>query len=152
MCAALDRQHPRDMFDVKLLMDADGITTETRKAFIIYLASHDRPINELFEPARKNMREVYQREFVGMTKDPVSYEELEQAREQYIKILSESLTQEKRRFLVSIKMAQPEWSLLNIDGIDKLPAIQQKLLNIRKLGKEKHAELLSRLKKKLNIS
>ena len=152
LCAALDRQHPRDMFDVKLLMAGAGITDEVRKAFIIYLAGHDRPINELFEPVRKNMREVYEREFVGMTKDPVSYEELEQAREQYIKILSESLTQDERQFLVSIKMGQPDWGLLNIEGIDKLPAIQWKLLNIKKMEKEKHAELLSRLKIKLNIS
>jgi len=32
LCAALDRQHPRDLFDVKLLLDNEGMTDEIRKA------------------------------------------------------------------------------------------------------------------------
>ena len=41
LCAALDRQHPRDLFDVKLLLDNEGITDKTRTAFIVYLISHN---------------------------------------------------------------------------------------------------------------
>ncbi|HEX9582922.1 MAG TPA: nucleotidyl transferase AbiEii/AbiGii toxin family protein [Gammaproteobacteria bacterium] len=35
ICAALDRQHPRDLFDVKLLLDEGGIDKATRKAFVV---------------------------------------------------------------------------------------------------------------------
>ena len=35
ICAALDRQHPRDLFDVKLLLDNEGLSEEIRLAFII---------------------------------------------------------------------------------------------------------------------
>ena len=40
ICAALDRQHPRDLFDIKLLLETEGVTEEIRRAFIIYLISH----------------------------------------------------------------------------------------------------------------
>ena len=53
ICAALDRQHPRDLFDVKLLLDEGGIDEATRKAFVVYLASHNRPMSELLDPIRK---------------------------------------------------------------------------------------------------
>lgn len=33
LCAALDRQHPRDLFDVKLLLENEGLTERIRIAF-----------------------------------------------------------------------------------------------------------------------
>ncbi len=59
LCAALDRQHPRDLFDVHGLLQAEGITDEVRRAFVIFLASHDRPINELLTPRRQNLERVF---------------------------------------------------------------------------------------------
>ena len=53
LCAALDRQHPRDLFDVHGLFQAEGITDEIRRAFVIFLASHDRPMSELLNPNRQ---------------------------------------------------------------------------------------------------
>lgn len=50
ICAALDRQHPRDLFDIKVLLENEGITPEIRKAFVVYLAGHPRPMNEVIEP------------------------------------------------------------------------------------------------------
>jgi len=32
ICAALDRQHPRDLFDIKMLLDNEGITDKIRTA------------------------------------------------------------------------------------------------------------------------
>jgi predicted nucleotidyltransferase component of viral defense system len=151
LCAALDRQHPRDIFDVKLLLENEGITDEIRQAFVVYLASHDRPINELIDPHRKNVRQIHDREFVGMTTEPISYEELEKVRERYIEILKRDLTQDERQFLVSVKTMNPDWKLLCLEGIEKLPAIQWKLLNIGKMSKKKHAQSLSLLKAKLGV-
>ena len=42
--AALDRHHPRDLFDIHGLLENEGITEELRKALIIYLISHDRTL------------------------------------------------------------------------------------------------------------
>jgi hypothetical protein len=50
--AALDRQHPRDLFEVRDLLANEGIDETLRKAFIVYLLSHNRPMAELIAPQR----------------------------------------------------------------------------------------------------
>jgi predicted nucleotidyltransferase component of viral defense system len=42
--AALDRQHPRDLFDVRDLLANEGIGDELRRAFVVYFLSHGRPM------------------------------------------------------------------------------------------------------------
>ena len=84
ICAALDRQHPRDLFDVKILMEHEGITRDIRRAFIVYLVSHDRPMHELIDPVRKDFKPIFENEFLGMTAKPVEYEALADARENLI--------------------------------------------------------------------
>ena len=44
ICAALDRQHPRDIFDVKYLLEKEGFTDEVKSGFIFSLVSTARPI------------------------------------------------------------------------------------------------------------
>lgn len=151
LCAALDRQHPRDLFDVMVLLENEGITDEIRKAFVVYLASHDRPINELLDPTRKDIRRIYESEFAGMTVEEVKYEELITAREALIGTLMRELTDDEKTFLVSLKEGRPKWSAIGIEGIEKLPAIQWKLMNIQKIGEPKRAESLERLKRKLGL-
>ncbi|MBU4484441.1 nucleotidyl transferase AbiEii/AbiGii toxin family protein [bacterium] len=150
ICAALDRQHPRDFFDIKNLLENEGVTEEVRKAFVIYLASHNRPMNELINPNWIDFREIFERDFVGMTTLPVSYEDLVVARDNLIVQLKSSLTNNEKEFLLSIKKGQPDWNLMNIEGIDKLPAIQWKLLNIKKMPAKKHRESVKKLEKALS--
>jgi predicted nucleotidyltransferase component of viral defense system len=50
LVAALDRQHPRDLFDVMQLFAHEGITPGIRRAFVVYLASHNRPVHEVLFP------------------------------------------------------------------------------------------------------
>lgn len=59
ICAALDRQHPRDLFDVKVLFENEGVTEEIRKAFLVYLVSNNRPINELLNRYKKRTSMLY---------------------------------------------------------------------------------------------
>src|SRR5436309_1955221 len=92
LCAALDRQHPRDFFDIKILLAAEGITEEIRKAFVVYLASTDRPMHELLDPVRRDFQKVFETEFLGMVLVPVRYEELEDVREVVIRRLQAALT------------------------------------------------------------
>lgn len=151
LCAALDRQHPRDLFDVMVLLENEGITEHIRKAFVVYLASHDRPINELLDPTRKDIRRVYESEFAGMTIKGVGYEDLIGARETLIQTLKEELTEGEKAFLVSLKKGQPDWNALAIQGIEKLPALQWKLMNIEKMSDRKRADSLEKLKRKLGL-
>jgi predicted nucleotidyltransferase component of viral defense system len=151
LCAALDRQHPRDLFDVKLLLEDQGITNDIRQAFVIYLASHARPMHELLNPRRKDVRQLYAHEFVGMVTSPVAYDALIETREKMLGILQQTLTEKEKRFLLSLKRGQPEWALMAIDGIDKLPAIQWKLMNIQRMSSHKRAEALENLQTVLGI-
>ena len=151
LCAALDRQHPRDLFDVKILLDNEGITDDIRTAFVVYLASHDRPIHELLDPKRKDVRRIYENEFAGMPVEEIAYKDLIAARETLIEILKKELTDDEKTFLVSIKSGEPNWAVLGIKGIEKLPALQWKLVNIRKIGLKKRGELLGKLKRTLGL-
>jgi predicted nucleotidyltransferase component of viral defense system len=151
ICAALDRQHPRDLFDIKILFDNEGITDDIRKAFIVYLASHDRPMAELLAPKRLDVYKLFESEFVGMTDIPLTYEELVSTREQLVSTLNRDLTSDERRFLFSIKMGEPEWNLLGIIGIEQLPALKWKLANIKRMPHSKHTSALEKLRETLNL-
>jgi predicted nucleotidyltransferase component of viral defense system len=54
ICAAIDRQHPRDIFDVKLLLENEGLTDDIWQGFQIGLISHYKPINKLLSPILKD--------------------------------------------------------------------------------------------------
>ena len=56
LVAAMDRQHPRDLFDVMELFEHGGVTPEIRRAFVVYLASHNRPLHEVLFPQPKDIR------------------------------------------------------------------------------------------------
>lgn len=149
--AALDRQHPRDLFDVKLLFENEGLTDDIRKAFVIYLASHPRPMNELLNPNLKDIKQAFYSQFQGMTNIPIKLADLFDTREQLVKLINKNLTDEERHFLISIKSGVPDWSLIGIPNIDQLPAIQWKLKNIKKMDKVKHREAADKLKSVLSL-
>ena len=145
LCAALDRQHPRDLFDVKFLMENEGITDDLRKTFLVYLISHNRTMTELLRPIRKDISALYKNEFVLMTQVDVPLEELETVRENMISEINVTLTDEERRFLLSFKSLRPQWSLLGLPNIEALPAVRWKMLNLRKMDKGKHSKALKSL-------
>src|SRR5258706_6634499 len=55
LVGTLDRQHPRDLFDVRDLLANEGISDELRKAFVVYVATHNRPIADVLAPTRQNI-------------------------------------------------------------------------------------------------
>ena len=57
LCAALDRQHPRDLFDVQVLFENEGVTADIRQAFLVYVASSSRPLHELLNPHRLDIKQ-----------------------------------------------------------------------------------------------
>jgi|TARA_B100000959_G_C14595695_1_gene465981 hypothetical protein len=132
-------------------MENEGITDEIRTAFVLYLASHDRPMSELLDPNLKEFRPVFEREFAGMAAEEVEYDELVAIRDRLIDTIKNTMTENERKFLLSIKQGQPNWDLIPVEGIDLLPAIQWKLINIRKMDKKKQMESLQKLQAALGL-
>jgi len=151
ICAALDRQHPRDLFDVKILLDSGGFDEQTRKAFIIHLISHPRPMVELLNPNFVDFREIYENDFKNMALEKVECEELIETRNQLIKVITNSLTPEDKNFVLSVKRGTPAWGLLGLDGIENLPAVKWKIINIKNMSPKKHNEAFEKLKSYLKV-
>lgn len=145
LCAALSRQHPRDLFDVKLLLENEGIDNNLRKAFLVYLISGNRPISELLRPNPKDIQGVFINEFMSMSEIAVTIEELRASQEKLIKTLHTDITANERKFLLSFKLLSPEWSLLGLPGIENLPAVKWKMINLQKMPKEKHKQAVQKL-------
>ena len=146
--AALDRQHPRDLFDVKLLYENEGLTQDLFRAFMVYVASSSRPMHELLAPAAPLSAEVYRMEFIGMTRDRVSMEELNATRRELHADIRQRLTGGIATFLLSLHDAEPDFDLIGLPHAETLPAIRWKLLNLailRSENPEKHAAQRSEL-------
>ena len=145
ICAALDRQHPRDWYDVKLLLENEGMSRELMQALLVYIGSGNRPMNEILNCPPKDIRTTYENHFNGMTRDPVPVEELEQVRERLLDEIARHFTQQDGEFLLSLKKADPDWSLLGIEGAKDLAALQWKLHNIKKMPAASHARETKKL-------
>jgi predicted nucleotidyltransferase component of viral defense system len=151
LVAALDRQHPRDLFDVRALLVNEGIDDELRKAFVVYILSHNRPMAEVLAPTRQDITQEFERGFEGMTDNPVKLHDLLQAREQLIAELVGKMPDEHRRFLASFKKGKPEWDLLGIPHVETLPAVQWKIQNLAAMDQKKREQLIENLLKALGI-
>lgn len=152
ICAALDRQHPRDLFDIHLLFENEGISEDTKYGFIIFLLSHMRPINEILYPNLIDQRQAFDQQFSGMTNISFSYEDYEATRIRLIEEIHKVLSEQDKTFLISFKSGDPLWNLFPNPGISKLPAIRWKLQNIKQLKEKnfrKHKVLLEALENKL---
>jgi predicted nucleotidyltransferase component of viral defense system len=106
--AALDRQHPRDLFDVRDLLANEGITDDLRKAFIVYLISHDRPISEIVVPRRKDITQEFAHGLDGMTAEPVALDDLLEAREAMIAAVAGEMPEAHKEFLLGFKRGKPD--------------------------------------------
>ena len=143
LCAALDRQHPRDLFDVKFLLENEGLTDNLRKTFLIFLISHQRPMSELLQPNRKDISEIYETEFKQMAEVDVPLEQLEEARENLIQQINSQMTDNEKKFLLTFKNKTPDWNLLEMENsnvIANLPSVLWKMINLKKMPVQKHKE------------
>lgn len=149
ICAALDRQHPRDLFDVKYILENEGFTQDIKIGFIFCLLASDRPIHEVIRPNLQDQRLAMTNKFEGMSEEPFSYEEFEQTRERLIETIHASLTDEDKAFLLSVKNVEPDWGIYDFE---RFPAVQWKLQNLQKLKQSnthKHQEQYEALREKL---
>lgn len=133
--AALDRQHPRDLFDLLGMYEKGDLTPEIVECFVSYLAGHNRPVHEVFFSRDKDIVSVFQNEFIGMTTEPVHVDDLLAVREKLRKDLLRKLTGAQRNFLLSLVLGEPDWDLMTCRHLSELPAIRWKLQNLAKLKK-----------------
>ena len=129
LVAALDRQHPRDLFDVHQLFENEGITEAMVECFVIYLSAHDHPPHDVLDSRDKDISRTYQDQFEGMATVPVTLDQLMATRTRLRDELSKRLTLRQRNFLLSLVRAEPDCSLLDCQHASELPGIQWKLLN-----------------------
>ena len=134
--AALDRQHPRDLYDIKLLYENEGLTDGLFRTFLIYVASSSRPTHELLNPNLIDLGPSYTREFQGMTKSPASLSELQNVRKRLITDIQTRLDDDTKRFLLGLHDGTPDFAAINRPQAASLPAVRWKLVNLEKLKKE----------------
>jgi len=152
LVAALDRQHPRDLFDVRDLLANEGITDELRRAFVVYILSHNRPMSEVLAPARLDVSQEFERGFDGMAETKVTLDDLYKTREDFIAELVGKMPEEHRRFLVSFEEGRPDWGLLALPDAERLPAVQWRFQNLAKIKAKKREKLVEELRRALGMS
>lgn len=152
ICAALDRQHPRDLFDVKYLLENEMFTGKIKTGFLFSLLSSRRPIIELLYPRFIDQRQAYKNQFIGMTREVFSYADFDSTRIKLLEAVHKVLTENDKHFIVDFENATPNWSSYNFS---QFPAVKWKLQNIEKLkakNPEKHDEGIKDLKIRLKLS
>lgn len=142
--AALDRQHPRDLFDINLLMQ-NGLSDELRIAFVVYLISHDRPPHSLLLSANRDLTHDYENDFRGMTDGEVNLTTLYAARTALIEDILDNMPEDHKRFLLSFYRRNPEWDRLSIADLDRLPAVRWREFNLDKAGRETRENIVAAL-------
>jgi len=130
ICAALDRQHPRDLFDVKYLLENEGFSEDVKTGFLLCLLSGDRPFHEIIRPNFRDQRMAMLNQFEGMSTEEFTYGDFESTREKLVQEVHSSLSKNDKQFLLSVANAEPAWGLYDFE---KFPAVQWKLLNLQKL-------------------
>lgn len=149
LVAALDRQHPRDLFDVRDLLANEGLTDELREAFVVYLLSHNRPMGEVLSGRVKDLSNEYRNGFEGMTEEDVTIEELIETQHEMIERLIGEMPDCHREFLIGFERGEPDWSILGISHVAELPAIRWRQRNLDKLSADQRSELVDLLQASL---
>jgi predicted nucleotidyltransferase component of viral defense system len=143
--AALDRQHPRDLFDIKLLFEQERVTNRLKEAFIVYLISHNRKIIEILNPSQLNLKKAYTSSFEGMSNIDVDLQDLIKTRTALIERVNSLLDNRDREFLIKFKEGIPDWTYFSVPHIKELPAVKWKIMNLNKVKRDKKRQMISKL-------
>src|SRR5690554_1632733 len=133
ICAALDRQHPRDLFDTKLLLENIGFTDEIKRGFLFALMSSNRPTHEMLEPNLLDQRAAFENQFEGMSNIAFSYADFETIRDTLIDIIRRSLTEADKQYLLNFNKLEPDWSVYDYQHF---PSVKWKLMNLAKFKED----------------
>ncbi len=134
--AALDRQHPRDLFDVRMMLSSKGLTDDIMKGFLFCMLNANRPLHEILNPIFNDQRSALDNQFKGMAGEAFSYEMFESARYSLLKQVNHRLSVDDKEMIIAFSEGHLvgraiEWR--------QFPGVKWKLLNIQKL-KESNPE------------
>ena len=136
----MDRQHPRDLFDVLKMFESGGLSDAAVECFVTYLAGHNRPTHEVLFGNEKDIAHEYHQHFVGMTTEPVSLNVLLETRAKLREELPRRLTGRHKQFLIALARAQPDWTLLQCPHASELSALRWKLGNLQTFSQRRPAD------------
>lgn len=151
ICAALDRQHPRDLFDIKILFDEGKWSPSLVDGFLVNLLSHPHPIHKVLKPAWLDKRDIFSTQYEGMSEKVFSYEDYESTRERLRLSVVRGISEESRKFIVSFKEGNPNWDLWTFPSIKEMPAVRWKLKNILKLKSSNLNSYRAQLKSLIDV-
>jgi hypothetical protein len=152
--AALDRQHPRDLFDIKYMFEYIKDFQEIRNGFFYCLLGCDRPILEILSPNMIDQRDAMEKQFDGMTNIPFPYEEYESIRNRLVEYINSNLSEKDKHFLIGFEAGEPDWDNFDYSAFKEFPSVKWKLLNIDKLKKsnpKKQQQGVEKLKDFFNL-
>lgn len=142
-CAALDRQHPRDLFDVAQFYKTHKINEEFKRGFLTFALGHNRPLHEILNPTLQDHREIFAQQFAGMSDLPFTYEDHETTFTRLRADLIAALTPEDKQNLLDFVSLNNIPESFDIPNLSRLPAIiwkQKNLDTLRKTNPKKFAE------------
>lgn len=131
--AALDRQHPRDLFDIKLMFDFITNFDQIKRGFLYCLLGSDRPIIESLHPNRVDHQETLVKQFAGMTRIPFSYNDYEETRDKLIDFINSNLSIQDKEFLIAFEAGKNLSRYTEYQAYLNFPSVQWKIQNISKL-------------------
>lgn len=144
IAAALSRQHPRDLFDVKYM---EYPFEQTREGLLFCLLGSDRPIHESFVPSLIDQHDALVNQFDGMSDIPFTYEEFEQTRDELTRKVDALLTPEDKSFLLSFESSEPDWEHFEFGYFQDYPSVKWKLQNLLKLKSQNPTKLKEEVSK-----
>lgn len=130
ICAALARQHPRDLFDIKYLLENGGFINQVKEGFLMLLLCSERPTHELLNPNRIDQRTSLNNQFTGMTDETFTYNDYEETCNKLITAIQNSLSEYDKNFLLNFTRLIPDWSAYDFR---RFPAVNWKIQNLEKL-------------------
>ena len=145
-CAALDRQHPRDLFDVAQFYKTSTITDEIKSGFLALALGHNRPLHELLNPTLQDHEDVFNQQFAGMSDTPFSYQEHKDTFARLHEELLGSLTDDDKQHLLDFVSLQGQPEDFGIPHLAELPAIIWKRKNLETLRQANPAKFTEQRK------
>lgn len=140
LAAALSRQHPRDLFDIRPLLEEGRLNDRLWRTFLVYLISTPKPAAEILAPKEpQDFERMFAVHFQGMTREPVSSASLLEVLARLLRRISELLDRRSRTFLESIEREAPDFNLIELPNAAELPGVRRKLANLGQRSAAKRA-------------
>lgn len=138
LVAALSRQHPRDLFDVGLLLEDERADEKLWRTFLVYLTCSPKPAWEILKPREPvDFEATFDAHFRGMTAEPTTAIQLLDNRTRLLVRIADWLDEPSCAFLRSVEHEQPDFGLIGLPDAAELPGVRRKLQNLALRSAEK---------------